>query len=178
MYRLLCELAAAGRSLDLPRIYAVLARRFGPTSQCKDEWKEGFKVPLLIELEHLGETISYSLTVVQWKAGLECRFRRQHAGVEHLDKGVYQQPFDAELSRAQLNQCVGFILEFCSLAYYDAPEASAFDFHFAVPGGQVVFGCLNGQFYHWQARSEPDFEKYAQQPEHCAKVAPIGSGRT
>ena len=58
----------------------------------------------------------------------------------------------------QLNQCVGFILEFCSLVYYDAPDASFWDFHFAVPAGQVVFDCLNGQFYNLQARSERAFE--------------------
>ena len=171
IYRLLRELAEAGRALDLPQIYAVLARRFGPTSQCKDEWKEGFKLPLLIQLEHLGKTIFYSLTVAQWKAGLECRFRRQHRGVEHLDRDVYQQPFDFELSRAQLNQCVGFILEFCSLVYHDAPKASLFDFHFAVPAGQVVFGCLKGQFYNLQPRSERAFEKYARSPELCATAS-------
>jgi hypothetical protein len=172
IHRLLRELAMAGRSLDLPQIYAVLVRLFGPTSQYKDNWNEGFKIPLLIELEQREKTIFYSLTVVQWKAGLECRFRRQHSGLEHLAQDVYQQPFDAELSRVQLNQCVGFILESCSLVSDDAPEASVLDFHFAVPAGQIAFGCLNGQFYIWRARGESDFQKYAHQPGYCARMAP------
>lgn len=168
-YRLSRDLAEAGRALDLPKIYAVLVRRFGPSSQYKDEWKEGFKFPLLIELEPQGKTIFYSLTVAQWKAGLEIRFRRQHRGVEHLDRHVYQQPFDAELSRAQLNQCAGFIVELCSVVYYATPEAFVFDFHLAVPAAQIAFGCLHGQFYEWHARNEADFAKHSQQSGHCAR---------
>jgi hypothetical protein len=165
IFRLLRELAASARELDLPQIYAVLARRFGPGSQCKDEWKEAFKFPLLIELEHRGVSIFYSLTVAQWKAGLEIRFRRQQRGVEHLDPQAYHQPFEEELSRTELNQCAAFILEFCSLVYYAAPDAFVFDFHFVVPAALVVFGCLKGHFYHWQAHSEADFAKHAQRPD-------------
>lgn len=170
-YRVLRELAEAGRAVDLPQIYAVLARRFGPTSSHKDDWKEGFKIPLLLGLDHLGQTILYSLTVAQCKDGLEVRFRRQHSGVEHLDRDVYQQPFDAELTREQLNQCAGFILEYCSLAYHAAPQSLVWDFHFVVPAAQIAFGCLKGQFYRWHAHDEHDFEQHGHNPAHCARRA-------
>jgi hypothetical protein len=164
VYRILRDLEGSERPLDLPRIYAVLARRFGPGSSHKDDWKEAFKFPLLIELERLGTTILYSLTVAQWKSSIEIRFRRQHIGVEHLDRDVYHEPFDAELSRPELNRCAAFILELCSLVYHDAPKAFVFDFHFAVPAAHVIFGCWKGKFYERQFEDEVDFYKHSVRP--------------
>jgi hypothetical protein len=103
-------LAAANRPLDFPRIYLALKRRFGPSSQLLDEWKEAFSFPFLLQCESDHRMIQYILTIASFRSSLEFRFRRQWLGMEHLDRAVIRHPFKKEFSRGEMNDCAGYFL--------------------------------------------------------------------
>ena len=162
VFNLLTDLRWAGRGLDLPYAYAVLARRFGRSSLHLDEWKHSFTFPFLLVLEHQGQAVRYLMTIVQCRSGLDFRFRRELLGAEACDPHAYHPPFPAEFSRDEMNGCVGFLLEYLALTFHTDPDAHAHDFHLIVPSDHIAYGCRQGVFYLGQELEPGRFQAHAQ----------------
>ncbi len=162
IFHILRDLSRAGRDLELPHIYAVLARRFGWSSRQRDEWKQAFTFPFLLEFEQQGQAIRYLMTIAQYRSGLEFRFRRQRLGREAYDPDVYQPPFEAEFSREEMNECAGFLLESLALTFQADPDSYVRDFHLIVPSNHIAYGCREGVFYLGQEQDPGRFQAHAQ----------------
>lgn len=162
VFNLLTDLRWAGRGLELPYAYAVLARRFGRSSLHRDEWKQSFSYPFLLFLEHQGQAVRYLMTIVQCRSGLDFRFRRERVGAGACDPHAYHPPFAAEFSRDEMNGCVGFLLEYLALTFHSDPDACAHNFHLIVPSDHIAYGCRQGVFYLGQEQDPGRFQAHAQ----------------
>lgn len=162
VFNLLTDLRWAGRGLELPYAYAVLARRFGRSSLHRDEWKQSFSYPFLLFLEHQGQAVRYLMTIVQCRSGLDFRFRRERVGAGACDPHAYHPPFAVEFSRDEMNGCVGFLLEYLALTFHTDPDACAHDFHLIVPSDHIAYGCRQGVFYMGQEQDPGRFQAHAQ----------------
>ena len=65
-----------------------------------------------------GNRSFYRLRISNYRGGLEFGFGRQYFGLEHLDRGIMQEPFQREFSRDELNETTAFLLEYLA-SYFD-----------------------------------------------------------
>ena len=173
IFHILKDLRLDERDLELPHIYAVLARRFGQSSRHLDDWKEAFKFPFLLQFDHQGQTLRYLMAIAQNRSGLEFRFRRQCLGIEPCDPDVYQPPFESEFSRDEMNECVGFLLEYFALTFQADPDSHARNFHLIVQPNHLAYGCREGVFYLGQEQAPDRFKAHAQDPAYWQSNYPL-----
>jgi hypothetical protein len=145
-------------TLGLPQLYATLTQLFGRSGKLYDDWKGAFAFPFKLTVERNSNQHKYLLKLTNYKAEVEHSILRVLQPGESLNRDVYYKPFDAELTRADMDSLVDYLYRslegyFQTMPRWDTP------FLKHVRSNLIVFGYNKrlGDFFEEEYES---FEPY------------------
>jgi hypothetical protein len=150
------------RALDmsLGEFYSSMKALFGERGRMFDDWKGAFSFPLAIEVPGAARRPAYVLNVIDFRGGVDHRFRKVVAGGDPRLKTHYYYPPDAdEFSMDEMERFLSYFVAYQKGYYETASRHSQEPFLLCVESNFILYGFDGQEFFDEQFDSKESFTK-------------------
>lgn len=146
--------------LTLPKAFLTLEHLFGKTSDSFDDWKGSFRFPLLLVVKKSQDKFFYMLNIYDHRGSLSFAwYRVLEDGVDGYDIYVYQEPFEKEFSREEINQFLSYFYGYLIGVSDWAIPALPPPFLKRIDSNSILYGCRAGELFEEEFESEEDYQQ-------------------
>jgi hypothetical protein len=145
---------------ELGKILFVLEDTFGPSSEKYDNYKQSFSFPCFLEVKIGDEVIHLVLNIWDFKGAIDFRFRRMIERDEDLSKKTDVIACCTEISEADFEYIVGFLVGWIegyvnTRCEYSRPKEP---FYRTVQAALTVYGYYENDFFYKHYEDHAAFE--------------------